>query len=348
MSQVPPPQNGPLLVSSSANQSLVSAAMLLATTLSQREEVHLRRIAELLSQGLTIDQALSHDAKKVRVVSLTSVAALKLAASSAEPVIAMSRWIENRARGKRVWQRFRSAVGYSVWVSLGTIVPLLLLQWGWGVFIYSPLLTMIREFGLNNIPVHFEGLEWWMLRGSPASLALYIAALVAVGLFRILSGPLAWSRFSRAIPVLGPMQQWTSAAWWMKDLSLLLESEQTLPAAIAGTSQLGHDPVLIELSEELGREIAAGQTLAASIGRFSEIPGSVIPLVSLGERQNSLPAQLMCGAEILEARLEAWAEFLSGTLPTILLMLVGLVAFGLLYQSIAMGQVMMMVIQGLT
>lgn len=320
----------------SQQQPLVSAILLLSTTTPKSEELALRKVADLVGEGLPLDDALHRlFPKSPRPITLRSVAALQVVARSNSPSAAMARWLASRSRGERAWMQFRSAMSYSIGLSLGTLVPILLLQWGWGIWVYRPLLDSFED-SIGSLPAEVISTGAWMTTGAPLVLALIVAILVVLALCRLFAGARAWSRLRRALPVVGSMDQWTSAAWWLRDLAIATETGRTLPDAIQQISALGHDVLIVDASQKLVAKVQAGGTLADSVAGQSEIPNSIVPLLRLGEQRGTLPLQLVAAAEILEARVEAWADFLSTAIPPIVLIFAGALTLSMFAQMFSL------------
>lgn len=136
-----------------------------------------------------------------------------------------------------------------------------------------------------------------------------IAAIVVAG--RFLLEPSARYRIVHLLPVFGPLSRWTSMAEFAHYLGLLLECDIPISTALPLAAEGARDEGLLHVSREVARDVEGGQPLADAFSSWNVFPRGFSKLLRWAEGHQSLPETLHMTAEMLQARAQAHAAFIS-------------------------------------
>lgn len=277
----------------------------------------LRRAADLLDQGKTLEQTLSSPELRLPEHVRGLIAA---AARTGNMGQALGEMLAQRRQSRELRRKVRSALAYPAIVTALALAMLV----GFQLFAFRPLLKLFEEFELQ-VPLLVRQAIWWSNQGSLVILALGVALPVILIVARLALGAVRWRRLLATAPLVGPLWHWTGIAEMTRLLALLLEQQTPMAEALrlagAGTSEANVRQACLEMAE--GAQ--GGKPLADLVQDCRRLPASLVPLVAWGERTGELPTALRSASEHFASRVQVRAVLLRTVLPPFTFLTIGAV-----------------------
>jgi type IV pilus assembly protein PilC len=291
----------------------------------RNQNPRLRTILEAVREEVKAGAALSAAmAKHPTVFGPLYTAALHAGEQSGNFVDALARFVEYQKRILALRQRLRAALMYPmilITLSLAVIVFLLTVVVPTLSRIYSDMdadlpaatrvLVTITGQLQNALPVLFvavagAGLALWRWRRTPQGRRLTDRWIMGSPWFGTLVGGYVFSRFAR-----------TLAMMQTGGIPMIPSLETTL-------GMVGNAYLADRLRSALPR-VAAGGSLADSLGKTGIVPSLILELVAVGENSGSLAEMLGHAADLYDSEMDTRLTALTAVIEPVIMIGMGLV-----------------------
>jgi type II secretory pathway component PulF len=282
------------------------------STEDAREAAQLRSAAAAIEGGATLDEALSRWGGSGLLRKL-------VARASRSPVrgLFLTRIIEQRQRIQSLRRRAIGDLAYPLLI----LIAGLIVGFGVPMLVTSEFEEMFKDFGIQQPPP-----TRWLIRignrVSPAVLVMVAGFAFLAVVARVLLRPGRLDSVMAALPLMGPIWQWTATAESLHWLGALLATEFPLPEALRLVADQTPSLDASRSCQRLADEIDQGHSLTLALQQTGAWPQSIVPVISWGERSGAITEAFDAGAEFLEKRAEARAEWVRATVPPFVMLLV--------------------------
>jgi len=173
----------------------------------------------------------------------------------------------------------------------------------------------------------------WALQSSkvvPWMMAFLLTGVVVLLLlFTMFRGFPMVAPLVNAIPVVGPLWQWTRLAQFARLMHILLLEEVPLPEALRLAGSGVPDADLANGCQLVARDVEAGQPLSVALQAHRQFPQGMVPIVAWAEGQpQQIPDAFAAIVEMFEGRIESQGMYFeSFILPMSYLMVITFAGF---------------------
>jgi len=319
----------------STNQLPLPAGLRAAASEAHRGRVAhaLRAVARDLERGQTLEAALHQRARQLP----PHVHGLILAAARTRRLgPALDELIAHQQLNRETAWSILAAISYPILVLTGCVAVLSFLP----IFVVPHFKRMFEEFALK-LPVATEllirvsdALHWLL-----AYVAVWLVPMVILLIVVLWWGvPGAWlsariRRVLHAMPLLGPLWQWSAAANFSRILAMLVEQGLPLSEALRLTGRSVSDAAIREACREMSSAVEEGQSLSGQLALTSALPATLVPLVRWGEKTGDLPEALRGASDLFLDRIQLRAILLRSIAPPLVFIVV-LAAVGFMIVSL--------------
>lgn len=178
-----------------------------------------------------------------------------------------------------------------------------------------PLLTKII-FSLSD----FSGKSWFFILAAAAAASVIIYTKGGVVFFKKLI-----SRAGTSIPIIRKMSDNRQIVNFTRALCLLLKSGVVALEAIEISSRVLDNPRLKEQLKKVYDEIAAGQTMAKSMDKHTDLPKFFTKMIAVGEESGRLTEVLEEISASYSQQVESDTIIMSSLLEPLLILVLGLI-----------------------
>lgn len=290
----------------------------------------LLRLADALERGEAVEVAIGQVGlpPHVQGIILAGIRSGSLAK-------ALMQYAEHRRTLDGLRQQVMLSTVYPAIVLAGLIVVL----FGAAHLIGSGAQQLLEEFGVavplpTYLLIQFGKLSIY--------LALGIAAVAATVL---VLGPGQWRGGWKRLPLIGPAWRWTAQAEFCQLLSLLVERNMPLPAALRLTADGLTDESVAAASRRLAAAVERGVPLGTAVGGERTFARTLSPWLGISQQSGALADGLATAAEMFRARVRSQVGLLKTVLPPIMLVLVG---WGVSFIGLAFFMPLLSLIRALT
>lgn len=322
-----------LLVFNQELLALIKAGLPIITTLdllSERTQhprlrTLLADVREAVKGGAALSAAM---ARHPRVFSLLYTAALHAGEQSGNFVDALARYVEYQKRILALRQRFRAALTYpAVLVVASAAIILFLLTF------VVPTFTRIYGDMEAQLPVATRILVA-VTADLRNALPLMAAGLVCLGLaawrWRISpAGRLTTDRWLLQLPWVGELVRGYLFSRLARTLAMMLAGGIPMIPSLETTLGTVGNAHLAEAIRRAIPRVAAGQSLADSLGSTGVVPPLVLELVSVGENSGSLGEMLGHVADLYDTEVDTRLTSLAAAIEPAIMIGMGLVVAGI-------------------
>ncbi|HTX53190.1 MAG TPA: type II secretion system F family protein [Candidatus Baltobacteraceae bacterium] len=318
-----------LLVFNQELLALVKAGLPILTALDLlRERGQHPRLRSLLDSvrdevraGVALSVAMG---RHPRVFPPLYTAALHAGEQSGNFVDALGRYVEYQKRMLQLRQRLRAALTYPVLLCVASAsVVTFLLTYVVPVFskIYGDMDSELPAATRILLLVTARFREWL-----PVVVLLAVAAgFLAWRWWRIPEGRRQVDRWLLQVPVIGPVLSGYLFSRFARTLAMLQAGGIPMIPSLETTLEVvGNAHLLRELRTIIPR-VAAGSTLADSLGRSGVVPALLVELIAVGETSGSLGDMLGHGADMYDAEMDTRLTALAAIIEPIIMVGMGLV-----------------------
>lgn len=303
---------------------------------SRRLSRQLRRLAEAIDQGQSLDDALSGAATSMPA---DIYGLLQAAQRTGNLPSTLAQWLDHRRASAAYWRDTMLSLGYPLVAALAALGVFLFCSW----FVVPPMERMLTEFGLK-LGSSTRAVFWCADYGAGLATAV-LASLVVISIgIRLLGGAAAWSRTVASMPIFGDLWHWSNVTEMLRGLRLLVENQVPLPEALELTGQSLRDRHVGASCAALARQVREGESLG-SAAENSSLPRSILPLLRSGQQQGALAESLDLATRLLEARLRSMSQLVVSLAPPVIFVLLAALIGGM-YVGLMMPMVSL--IQGLS
>jgi len=268
-----------------------------------------QRLADVLREGATIDQAITRLGKDLPADVANM---LRAGVESGDLASTMQHLAEQRLAAQRNARSIRAAIAYPLLI-IALLVPLLLFLSMWVIPMFGDL--------FNGFDLDLPKITQLALQASEQLPGLILGLfLFAIGLplvLRFVGGRWLFHRVRASLPLLGGI--WTMAGQreFAAMLASFLDLRLPLAAAVAHTGDVLSDRNVGRACRRLTERLESGQALSRSLAQSMHFDRSLVALVAWGERHGLLPEALRLAEEVFADRIEQQASFLRRLLPPV-------------------------------
>ena len=318
-----------LLVFNQELLALVKAGLPILTALDLlRERGQHPRLRSLLDSvrdevraGVALSVAMG---RHPRVFPPLYTAALHAGEQSGNFVDALGRYVDYQKRMLQLRQRLRAALTYPMLLCVASAsVVTFLLTYVVPVFskIYGDMDSELPAATRILLLVTARFREWL-----PVVVLLAVAAgFLAWRWWRTPEGRRQVDRWLLQVPVIGPVLSGYLFSRFARTLAMLQAGGIPMIPSLETTLEVvGNAHLLRELRTIIPR-VAAGSTLADSLGRSGVVPALLVELIVVGETSGSLGDMLGHGADMYDAEMDTRLTTLAAIIEPIIMVGMGLV-----------------------
>jgi len=301
-----------------------------------RLQAALRRIAEAVDAGQTLDAAVAEQGRRVPEHLRCMLAASATSGRFSQVLQQLSTVERNRLTMNR---RLRLMLAYPAILLAAAILLILFLS-----FIIVPQFTKIfADFGADLPRLTQLIIRVFSSFGGLVVLAASAALVLVVLVAAALKPHLAFvQRMAYCVPGVGPCWRFRGLAEFSRMMALLLDMNVPLPQALRAIASGLRESDLRAACRRMAELVEAGVPFSEALARFRAFPVTFRPLVEWGERQRALPDAMRGITEMCEGRLRFQGLFMEAALLPFVLMLivltVGIVIVGLFLPLISLIQ----------
>jgi len=183
-----------------------------------------------------------------------------------------------------------------------------------------PIYTRIT-IGLSNLLIH-----WGLL-------ILAVLAIMGVGIwqyFRTPEGKVLISRMFLKFPYVGDLYRKFYLARIADNLNTMLSSGIPVVHAVEVTAEVVGNKIYADALNDVAETVRGGSSLAAALGRHSEIPGIMVQMVRVGEETGEVGSILDTLAKFYKREVDTTVDTLIGLIEPAMIVLLGIGVGGLL------------------
>ncbi len=273
------------------------------------------RIADELSRGTSLDQAVRHS---VQGIPPFLIGLLHVGAKQGKLPVVLTELCDHYRGSQAVRTQISSTLWYPMIVTLffGILATFILT-------LVVPTFEQIYTDFDTELPVATELVLALSREFLPVIVPSILGALLLVVLFRLVAGPVHWSRLVSAIPGFGSLLRWNGFIELLQLVRLQVAQDVTIPESLHSASLAVRDGNVQLIAGTLAKQVENGWSLADALEAHLETPGGIAPLVRWGEQHNELPHAIDTITELLAGRIEYRASLATKFLPGIMLLTVG-------------------------
>lgn len=275
----------------------------------------LRRLADRIDAGLSLDAALAAEGPRVPEHLRCLLEAAVRSGRFAEVIDEMVAVERTRLDARH---RLGLAFAYPLF-----LLAVILLIYGMSVYIVPQFGKIYADFG-TQLPV----LTQVMLRiCSPLAVSCVLAMILLAVLVVLiaLGGRTRSAAMQRALyrlPIVGPIWRFRSLAEFSRLTGLLLELNVPLPQALRAVAGGLREGDLRVAARALAEQVESGVPFSDAMARRREFPATFKPLVRWGEQTPALADAFRGTAEMCEGRLRFQGMFADAILLPVMLVVV--------------------------
>jgi len=241
----------------------------------------------------------------------------------------LKRLADYQERAEALRRKIKGAMTYPAIVSFISVA----VTWVMLTFVVPTFAEMFQDLG-GTLPMPTRivmGISEFLQKNF---LFLFGGIITAVVLFvyyyRTKNGRYVIDSLRLKIPVLGDMERKSSISRFSQTLSTLLSSGITILDALAITSKIASNVVLVRGLERTLERISGGLTIAEPLKETGIFPPMVIHMISVGEKTGDLSGMLAKISEFYEEEVNAAVEAMTSIIEPILIVFLGGVIGGIL------------------
>ena len=214
----------------------------------------------------------------------------------------------------------------SAWAAL--LYPLVLIILVQVVYAFASLVILLpmkitlKEFEMRLEP-WVQGVLWAGTTGVWILMAALAVSLVSLALLRLLLGAARWHQVMSTLPLFGPVWRWIAVVEATRLLTLLVEYQTPLPAALIHTSEGVSNAHFKKVCARVAVELESGRPLSELLAGTARFPPLFSSLTAWGEAHGTLCEGLAAAGDIYEARARRRIVVLQSLLPQIVFLLIG-------------------------
>jgi general secretion pathway protein F len=217
-----------------------------------------------------------------------------------------------------------------------------------GLFIFfipkfKPIFARLEEKGelptMTKILMAFSAIlqsNWWWM-----SVAVIVALVAYVYWSRTVRGRYITDRIRLRVPVAGAVFLSLGLSRFTRILGTLLHNGIPILRSLDIAKDSTGNRVLAEAIENSGKNVTAGQKLAAPLGACPYFPKDVVEMIAVAEESNNLENVLVQIAESLEKRtarqLDLFVRLLEPAMLLVMAVIIGMVVFSLMMPIFKLG-----------
>lgn len=261
---------------------------------SRRSADVLRRVANQLEAGQSLDEALSRHRSQIG----SHVGGLLLAGLHAgELDTVLERWIAVEQQGLALRREIRMVLAYPALLLFGLIAVVLFFC----EFVARGMAEVVSDFGAD-LPPTSAFLFWLATTGRGVLWSVAAIAVFGPALLWLLRRVPAVQAVVCSVPVLGPLWWWSGASECCGLLALLTEQRMPLPVALDSTADAVASAYVADGCRRLSKDVTAGRDFAAAIDRLPQFPPSLSFLLTWGHRHAAFPETCRAASEMFADR----------------------------------------------
>ena len=273
------------------------------------------RIADELSRGTSLNQAVKHS---VEGIPPFLVGLLHVGAKQGKLPVVLTE-LSDHYRGS---QAVRTQIGSTLWYPM--IVTLFFgILATFVLTLVVPIFEQIYTDFDTELPAATELVLAVSRQFMPVIVPCVLGALLLAVAFRLLAGPVHWSRLVSAIPGFGSLLRWNGFIELLQLVRLQVAQDVPIPESLHSASLAVRDANLQLVAETLAKQVENGWSLADAMESHHETPGGIAPIVRWGEQYNELPHAIDTVTELLTGRIQYRASLATKFLPGVMLFTVG-------------------------
>jgi len=281
---------------------------------NRRIEEALNHLANQLAEGASLQTAIADPGCQLPTHVSGLIAA---AASTGRLATALAELLDHQYEARSLRRDALQGFTYPLFVLSIACGVVFIIMFG----ISGLFQQMFIEFDLE-LPAVTRLLFWWRDTGFWILLTCGACLVVAVMILRQALGRVRWLQLISTMPVFGRMSFWSGLAEWTSLMSVLLEQDVPLPAALKMSSGGVRNAYVGKIVESLTVATQQGKTFSQALSNDRHIPASLVPVIRWGERTGSLPESLATVRELLARRVRVRTLLLRSILPPMLFILI--------------------------
>jgi type IV pilus assembly protein PilC len=197
-------------------------------------------------------------------------------------------------------------------------------------YLFGGLFQLIESSGVE-IPLitrilllvsKFVSSPWFYILGA---IIIAVALKLLPPILRRPEVRLTLTRYALKLPVIGKAIRVIAVTRFARSMEILVTVGVNIDQALEMSMEASNNPVLIESTGEVVRNLRNGATLAESLQEADFFPRSFLQMVAVGEESGKLPHLISKLADIYEVELEYSLEIAIQALEPIMLLFMGIV-----------------------